>query len=514
MLALVLLAASLAGAQVCLNNTGYVTSNPAALCVYCNLMGTLSHGACNCTSTGLSPTCAAIQPPVAGMVNSTCGYGECHDDDGRCVVSTGPGARCQECLVAGWINGTTCACYNKGADPSAFCQLLVNTQTSVTVMENVTTASCDWWNSTLLGHYSGAFTCLLPTLGPVPNQDLLPYECNTYGGPDPLNPDGFLTCNGHGTWNATSYSCVCDQGWALAPIGVGVNNTVAMSCTVCALWYGPPVPAPAACGVVWAPNRLTGIFGECSLEGTYLNGVCSCVQNPTQGFWALETLPNSTAQTCTGCLYGYTEASNCTVALSTQAPTPGPSMAPTPPQSPQLYMAVLESDDTWPPIGLIGNRSATNERCLSAFSGCTRAFALMCYAGDAMRDMPANYSFSASADIIYLNTTGSDSLASVVGSFTEYINGTGLILAYVGSSLDNVGADVFAFCSYGCFTNATAVPLADSCQDYTTTSGVLMSPYGDLFGCGVTAGLVCLCTESDMTPPPVIVHSPTASPTP
>jgi len=93
-----------------------------------------------------------------------------------------------------------------------------------------------------LGHYLDAFTCQLPTLGPVPNEALLPDECNTYGGPDPLFPAlGFATCSGHGTWNATTYACTCSTGWALAPLGIG---RPAWPCMIDAQgWITPPSTA-------------------------------------------------------------------------------------------------------------------------------------------------------------------------------------------------------------------------------------------------------------------------------
>ena len=497
-------------AQVCLNATGYVTTDPAALCVYCNLQGNLVGHACNCTAPGLSPTCAPITSPVAGSVNSTCGYNLCHDDDSVCVLSTGPGPRCQECMVGGWINGTMCVCYNSLADPLAYCALLVDTQTSVRVLQNVTSASCNYWQNPSLGYYADAFNCLLPTLGPVPNEALLQDECNTYGGPDPLAPQlGFATCSGHGAWNATSYSCECADFWTLEPIGPGLDNTTAFSCTECALWYGPPSPEPGACSLVFAPDPLDGIVKECSGHGWFRSGACQCEFGQSVGYWELLTLPNSTAQTCAQCLGGYSPLSNCT-----DSPSPVRSPTAAPILTGQLYMAVVQANvTTWPPIGLIGNRSSTDERCLGAFTGCSRAHALMCYADDPLVDMPAAYGFSATANIIYLNTTGSDSLTSDVGSFQQYIAGEGLIMGYVGSSLLNVGYDAYVVYSYGCFMNASSVPLDNSCQDYTTTSGVLESPVGGVYGCGVQAGLVCLCTASDMTAPPAIMFAPTTSPT-
>jgi len=67
-----------------------------------------------------------------------------------------------------------------------------------------------------------------------------------------------------------------------------MDNTTVDSCTVCALYYGPPVPQGpgsaygsgpvpgGACSVVWAPDPVDNIPKECSGHGNFVNGACQC----------------------------------------------------------------------------------------------------------------------------------------------------------------------------------------------------------------------------------------------
>jgi hypothetical protein len=537
-LALVLLV-GVATAQVCLNKTGYVQPG-APSCVYCNLNGNLVGGMCNCTQPGLSPTCTALSPPNAVSPNSTCGPNLCTDDDDECVLSSRAGARCRECSLAGWINGSTCACYSKAADPSALCTTLVNTQYQVNLLYNVTTPGCNWWNSFFLGYYLNAYACLLPTLGPVPNQQYngvgsldqgrLPTECNTYGGPDPLFPAlGFATCSGHGTWNASAYACVCSPHWALAPLGIGLNDQNVSSCTACAPNYGPPIPIGAgsaygsgpvpgqACSVVWAPDPLDGVSKMCSGHGTFLNGVCVCDFGRVLGYWALQTL-ESGVQTCSTCAHSQTTVSNCTLAFPTaspslspvsSAPSRSPSSAPTVLIGlPYLYTVPLAGA-----IGELGNRTNTSATCLAQHPvqyECTRAVALVCYTTSPVWDLPALANFSASDDI-WLPTPQYAWDAESLGNFSTMLSGTKYITVVEASVVTSIPNELFALEGLGC--NVTGYTIAN-CDDFSSLAGDALTEI-ETFPCSGSAlnEILCLCVDNDARVPPTLPWAPTASPT-
>jgi hypothetical protein len=405
----------------------------------------------------------------------------------------------------------------------------VNTHYQIDLLYNVTTPGCTWWNDSSLGYYLDAFNCLLPTLGPVPNENLLPNECNTYGGPDPLFPDlGFATCSGHGTWNASSYSCVCNTGWQLAPLGIGLDNQTVDSCTQCAPFYGPPIPLgpgsaygsgsvpSSACSFIWAPDPIDGIPKQCSGHGTFINGACVCNFGSKFGYWILITLVDG-VQTCAACASGQTTASNCTLAYPTVSPThspvdtpsKSPSRSPTPGQVglPYLYIVPISGA-----IGELGNRTNSSVYCLANHPTqyeCTRAVALVCYTTSPVWDLPALANFSASDDI-WLPTPQYAWDAESLGNFSTMLTGTKYITIVEGSTTTSIPNVLFAYEGLGC--NQTGYTIAN-CNDFSTTSGNALTQL-ETFPCSGSAlsEILCLCVDNDAVVPPTIPNAPTASP--
>lgn len=433
-------------AELCYNASGVLTTSAnGTSCVECNLAGFLQSGVCRCYAPGGNAVCVVAQP-VAQTVTSACGVGLCTDDDGFCVLSAA-GARCMECGYGGYIalnsnplsaQTYVCQCYSTSADPNDACQMLVPDQYAYTYQDDRTDTVCTFYKDPRLGFYADNFNCLYSFLGPPPNQALLSTECDTYGGPDPVNPRaGFYTCNHHGYWNATSHSCVCDLGWAL------VNTTLegvfgggfVFLCVACEEWYGPPVDQVAFygqepvqafeyeadnnyCAVVWTPDPLDGLYKECSGHGVYQNGACSCFFNATAGFWGLTTLGGTSAvQTCAACVLPY-RLPNCTSlgtyapsSSPTELPSASPSLAPTMLVGPSVSPAfpATEIVITWrlynQSVYEYGDLAHANSLCEDG--ACAGAsLVLLCYSGGYdLLDFPANNGFSDALPVVGTNVT-------------------------------------------------------------------------------------------------------------
>ena len=321
----------------CVNAAGlWVQSSSDILCVECNLLGyLLSADQCNCTALPPNSNPDAfcnVLPLLVSSVTTTCGTGFCRDDDGVCVLSS-YGVRCQECGLGGFIipnpnqfatATTICSCYNSEADPYNECAVVINTHYVASYNQTTTNVTCIPYQNAMLGYYANAYECLEPYIGPPPNQGL-EGECNTYGGPDPNQPNaGFFTCSNHGNWDAAGYACSCFLGWQLSGV----------TCSVCTPNYGP-VPnygSPPFCSVIWTPDPNDGVRKECSGHGLYdtSHNICMCFQDFTNGFWQLEQFEN--VQTCLACQFPYIGV-NCTVnsgmtRAPTQMPTSSPSSSP------------------------------------------------------------------------------------------------------------------------------------------------------------------------------------------
>jgi hypothetical protein len=281
--ALVIYAQLTSSLMQCYNASGIaVTSVQGVECVECNLQGYLdSSGDCVCPQPQIMDSqCRLESPQQAESVTTICNPGFCQDAyTGDCVLAAF-GAACLECGAQGYIVGTSCACYLSSANPNAACALLVDTSYDQVIVTNYSRYACEFFGNKQLGFFANALECLLPALGPPPNQAFL-QECNTYGGADPVlgEDSGFYTCGGHGTWNATAYACgPCDLGWQLQDSGMlGVDSEEVLLCTQCALPYGPP----ANCSVVWLPDPLDGALKECSGHGVFVGGACQCFPGST-----------------------------------------------------------------------------------------------------------------------------------------------------------------------------------------------------------------------------------------
>ena len=227
MLLLLLLLAGAAAALQCYNASGLpVTSVYGVFCDYCNLEGYLvSAGVCACYAPNLDPWCRPFPAAPQVTVTSTCGGGFCHDQE-QCVLSQPP-VLCAECGLGGYITAQSfCQCYSPDADPNSGCAIVDDQAFVYSFNQTVNNASCTCFASWLQGWFAGAGCgqCLLPALGPPPNEALLDYECNTYGGQDPdVNATaGFSICWGHGTWDAAAHNCTCDPTWR--PVDTGLQG--------------------------------------------------------------------------------------------------------------------------------------------------------------------------------------------------------------------------------------------------------------------------------------------------
>ena len=492
---ILLLLPVLARALQCYNDSGVATTSVYGVeCVECNLDGYLTASGCVCYSTSVTATCGPIPASSQVVVASSCGPAYCMDED-RCVVSS-YGVNCMECGYAGFINlQSYCQCYDKQANPNAQCSIIYSPDYIQNVNETIYNSTCSCFNSTDLGFFKNpncAF-CTLEALGPPPGSTLLPTECNTYGGQDPqLNSTiAFSTCWGHGIWNAKEYNCTCSPTWrpVLTPL-TGIYQEPVYGCLDCVNFWGPPpLESVAACSVVWAPDPNDGVFKECSGHGTFIDGACAC-----EGHWALVQVGG--VMTCGACDGGFLLPLCGGQSL---APTARPTAA----NVTQMYMAALPASVQ---LGTLGNRTATNAACLAAFpSTCNQAYAMLCYSGDALVDMPANYSFPATSNIIFLNNTAQNILATDMGSFNQYLNAEAYVLEIIGSGPVNIGPGTFDILAFGCTMTATT---GSNCADFTSTAGSVESPGGTFDTCSTIIGLICLCTQSTITPPPVYTAAP------
>jgi hypothetical protein len=351
---------------------GYIASpNASDLCVECELRGfpNVTTGNCIYTipatsnlslTTGVTPPITTTCPTTTETVNCMVRFPPTNVFE--CAPSTF-GKLCMECNERGqllWASDYSqliCSCYSSLLDPSTGCQFTPLATLPYTVVSNVTLSyekiSCVSFQSTTYGCFAPVDSshhrygdpnppvptqCCSDIFGPPPgyltesllllNAEVTQFqECNEIGTPDPNDigqetidtnfTTGFQTCSNHGTWNATTRLCTCDQGWSLGVVGIDVlnNNTAAYSCVLCdGPFWGPDVTdlsnTPPFCSKVVSPDPLTGELEECGGRGQYISTGCSCFSNSTIGYWTvanLTTTPNGfLIQSCAVCQKGYT----------------------------------------------------------------------------------------------------------------------------------------------------------------------------------------------------------------
>lgn len=275
------------------------------LCVECFLQGTkLPNGSCT------------YIPPGTFVVTSICTENTiyeawCERDPGICVLST-PGIPCRECNGNGWLTpagegAVQCNCFVPEFNPLQGCAGSEAVNTTLIRVTNNT--YCEPHRSHVLGCFKldkalGVYgapnpavpsVCCEPFYGPPPAQIVAnSFEtCNSFGGPDPNDPNGFLYCSGHGDWNVMGYYCNCRQGWQAGLVGVDVYGNDAYTCNRCAESWGRR--GDDRCGAPYFP-ALDGVDAPCSGRGDY-NGVdCVCYQNETIGYWDLTEITRLTTE--------------------------------------------------------------------------------------------------------------------------------------------------------------------------------------------------------------------------
>jgi hypothetical protein len=307
------------------------------------------------TAVAVVAAAAVAAVAVAGAVAavSVCGSGLCVGSRASgCVagtepacgcVTSQPGALCRECGFAGYLSSVgagTCVCALAYFDPTKNCTAAVSYASTLSVATRAVKATCTAWASRLTGFFAqpddAAHTygepdpplvtqCLSPVYGPGPDafvDSLVPGTtlsvCNTLGGADPnavggQNDTSFVTCAGHGLWDAAAYRCAgCYVGWELENTDyTGPDGNTVPLCSACAPWFGPPPPyagdavAPTRgpyCVVPWTPDNVTGVSAECGGRGVFTASGCSCfavngtLANLTDTFGVLAyTSPTGTA---------------------------------------------------------------------------------------------------------------------------------------------------------------------------------------------------------------------------
>lgn len=252
----------------------------------------------------------------------------------------------EECNSKGYVDSTNgCTCYSLSSNPLKRCEQSssVDQYKLQNIEINHERKICISYADDKNGYYEivdasthrygeidppVAKKCFGFVYGPPPGQlvesTTLPFEtfeeCNRFGGFDPNEVgliSGFKVCNGHGSWNETTRSCVCNPGWMLASIGLDFNGNEAMSCVECAYHYGPQISfvdtKPPYCTWIESPDPVNGNMAECGGRGNFINGQCSCFANSTVGYWGLGMIGkifnlNNTevfAESCILCKEGY-----------------------------------------------------------------------------------------------------------------------------------------------------------------------------------------------------------------
>jgi hypothetical protein len=346
-----------ATAITCLSSTGaYITPGPNDRCVECELRGPLiAPGVCQYLE-GISNTTTTTQTNT-GFIATTCpltydGKVQCHGKNGHCYPSQF-GMRCSECNNDGFLQLTpdlahlNCSCYLHSLDSRGGCtlnplspQLFQSTVIQIEYsklycesFKDTTTYGC-FASVDSTGHRYGdpnppvPNQCCSEIYGPPPgelmenlfvDEIVTQYEdCTRFGTTDPndigKNFKGFRTCSNHGTWNTTTRTCTCWEGWDLGLIGEDIDGNDVYSCVACAPYYGPdsydPSENPPYCSKIWTPDPFTGIESECGARGKYIPGEgCSCYSNSTIGYWTRTnlTFDGFTVETCSSCAANVTK---------------------------------------------------------------------------------------------------------------------------------------------------------------------------------------------------------------
>lgn len=252
-----------------------------------------------------------------GLVASVCGAGKCRSNDAPgCVSGTEQvcgcvpsvrGTLCAELNFAGHIdNGVAVCARARDTDPNVECAKIVPVTSSVTAVRRRTVISCDCDFSWEYGLFSSSFDatrtgtrdppscdeCVSFGVGPQPSGVLdvefgvTPQTCRKYGGRDPaLNENSWKECSGHGTWNAVTHACDCDEGWVPRVTSFAGNNEFVATCDVCAPLRGP---SPSqSCAVVVTPDPVSSSTLECGGHGVFVGSGCRCFSNSTAGYWTL-----------------------------------------------------------------------------------------------------------------------------------------------------------------------------------------------------------------------------------
>lgn len=334
--------ATLTLSAACYLRNGSFVADPAVgeLCIECKLLGyVLMNGSCSTEVT---------YQPVNYEVTLTCNYGDCRVN-GICMESK-YGVICDECNRLGYLIGYQCECYPAIANKYQRClhSQTVSQETLVVTQEKYYKWECNPFRD----HQRGCFKlgiapdpyrygtsefppvpnrCCSDIYGPDPAQLVVPASsremCNSFGGPDPndkANPTFFYPCHNHGTWNKDTYKCTCSEpNWQAGFIGLDIYGQPAYSCNRCKPGWGPL--GGDQCGAIYAPSTKTGISEICAGNGEMDDGVCSCFQNSTHGYWQLSEFTfasqvtngsgvvrtlNTTLQVCGKCIWPY-EGQSC-----------------------------------------------------------------------------------------------------------------------------------------------------------------------------------------------------------
>lgn len=280
------------------NGTFIPDPAPGNLCIECKLLGyVLANGSCS-TTVEYQPQVYLIQPtcdPYYCRVNGIC-------------KDSYYGVLCDECNKLGWLNGVICECYVSDANPYQRC---IHSSTILQTTLYIDEKYRSWECIPHQDHIKGCFKLgLVPsdykygtTLDPpIPNQccsEIYGPEpqqlvsaaldaCNSFGGPDPNSDDitKWHYCSNHGTWDSTTYSCICSSpNWQADFIGFDLYGNPAYSCNKCAPGWGRL--DSDMCGAIVAPSTKTGRNEICAGNGDYDFGQCNCYDNITHGHWEL-----------------------------------------------------------------------------------------------------------------------------------------------------------------------------------------------------------------------------------
>lgn len=319
---------------------GCVTSGPGVRCVECPGGYRDLLGACVFETFVVETLSPVVIRPLCEDNLKCSQFGKC--------VPCKAGVLSDECLNRGrYVHPNQCECYDPVFDPKAACQTFVNLKTeSVIVDYKLDYVTADAHKNPVMGFYAdnpvkkyGApnpevpLRCFSSVYGPPPTNTFevtVPFQaCNTFCDADPDTAFGVekdlscKTCAYHGQWNATSYSCTCDRGWALSYIGDDFYGNPAKVCSICDGYWGPPPGdehPPPFCSRPWLPD-VDGVLKECSGHGTYIevDNECVCYSNSTAGYWDRVNVGNFS--TCAKCQFGYLLPDCTLMDGQTRAPT-------------------------------------------------------------------------------------------------------------------------------------------------------------------------------------------------